>query len=61
MDEHAFLIKAGERLRFDIASSNAAHYIRHTNKKGLFSVQTEAVIAHNTVYLDESFAELPIE
>ena len=61
MDEHAFLIKAGERLRYDIASASAGHYVRHTNKKGLFSTRTEAVIAHNTVYLDESFVELPIE
>ena len=48
-DEIAFMIKKGERLRVDIASADAAHYVRHTNNKGLFSEQTTARIAHNTV------------
>jgi len=61
MDEHAFRIAEGERLRFDIASSNKGLYVRHTNTKGLYSTRREAKIAHNTVYLNESVAELPIE
>ncbi len=61
MDEHAFKIAEGERLRFDIASSNTGLYVRHTNMKGLFSTQTSAKIAHNTVYLNESEITLPIE
>jgi len=59
-DEYAFKIPAGSRLRVDITSSDAAHYIPHTNAKGLFSEQDRAFIAHNTVYLGESSLSLPI-
>ena len=59
-DEPAFLIKKGERLRVDIASANAEHYVRHTNQKGLYSEQTTAKIAQNTVYLQDSTLVLPI-
>lgn len=60
-DEHAFLVRRGERLRIDIASADANHYVRHTNQKGLYSEQTMARIAHNTVHLQGSFLHLPIE
>ena len=60
-DEHAFLIKKGERLRIDISSADNEHYVRHTNQKGLYSEQTTAKIAHNTVYLNKSFLTLPVE
>ena len=60
-DEHAFLVKKGERLRVDIASANAEHYVRHTNMKGLYSEQTTAKIAHNRVILCDSELILPIE
>ena len=60
-DEHAFLIQKGERLRIDIASADNNNYVRHTNQKGLFSEQTTARAARNTVYLDESYLELPVE
>jgi predicted acyl esterase len=60
-DEHAFTVKAGERLRIDISSSAWPHYVPHTNQKGLFSEQTTAKVAKNTVVLDESYIELPIE
>ena len=53
-DEHAFLIKKGERLRIDVSSSASNLYVRHTNNKGLYSVQTTARIAHNTIYPNES-------
>ncbi len=59
-DEHAFLIKKGERLRVDIASADVEHYVRHTNQKGLYSEQSTAKIAHNTVYLQDSTLVLPI-
>jgi len=59
-DEHAFVIKKGERLRIDISSSAWPHYVPHTNQKGLFSEQKIAKIANNTVYLAESYIELPI-
>lgn len=59
-DEHSFLIKKGERLRIDIASANAEHYVRHTNQKGLYSEQETAKIAHNTVFLQDSTLTLPI-
>ncbi len=53
--DHSFQVKKGEKLRIDIASACFPHYFRHTNTKGLFSEQTETKIAHNTVYLDESY------
>ena len=59
-DEHAFVIKKGEKIRVDISSSAFPHYVPHTNKKGLFSEQREAVVAQNTVCLNGSFIEIPI-
>lgn len=61
MDEIALQIKKGERLRIDVASADDAHYVRHTNNKGLFSTQTTAKIAHNKVDLGESYILIPIE
>lgn len=59
-DEHAFVIHKGEKLRIDISSSAFPLYVPHTNQKGLFSTQTSAKIAENTVMLDESYIDLPI-
>ena len=59
-DEHAFVIKKGEKLRIDISSSALPHYVRHTNNKGLFSEQKNTKTAINTVVLDKSFVEIPI-
>ena len=59
-DEHAFVIKKGEKLRIDISSSAYPHYVPHTNMRGLFSSQTMAVVATNTVILDKSYLEIPI-
>lgn len=59
-DEHAFVVRKGERLRIDISSSAYPLYVPHTNQKGLFSVQSTAKVAENTVILDESYIELPI-
>ena len=60
-DEHAFMIKKGEKLRIDIASADYEHYIPHTNNKGPYYEQTSKKIANNTVYLNESVLTLPIE
>ena len=60
-DEHAFVVKKGERIRIDISSSAFPHYVPHTNQRGLFSEQTVGKIANNTVHLDDSYIELPIE
>lgn len=60
-DEHAFLIRKGERLRIDIASADSRHYVRHTNKKGLYCMHDTAEIANNTVYLEDSCLVLPVE
>ena len=59
-DEHAFVVKKGEKLRIDISSSADPHYVRHTNNKGLFSEQTTTKIATNTIILERSWIELPI-
>ena len=53
-DEHAFVVKKGEKLRIDVSSSAFPFYVRHTNNKGLFSKQATAKIAANTVILDQS-------
>ena len=52
--------RVAEKLRIDISSSAFPLYVPHTNQKGLFSTQTTAKIAENTVILDESYIELPI-
>jgi hypothetical protein len=59
-DEHAFVVKKGERLRIDISSSAYPNYVPHTNQKGPFSESTTARVATNTVYLQQSYIELPI-
>lgn len=59
-DEHAFLVRRGERLRVDVASADRAHYVRHTNEKGLFSTRTACRIAHNTVFFGRSSLTLPL-
>ena len=53
-DEHAFVIRQGERLRIDISSSAFPMFVRHTNNKGLFSEQVETKVAQNTVVLGAS-------
>lgn len=60
-DEHAFRISPGEKIRIDISSSAFPIYVRHTNQKGLFSEQTAAKVADNTVFLDRSELFLPVE
>ena len=59
-DEHAFLVRRGERLRVYVASADRAHYVRHTNEKGLFSTRTACRIAHNTVFFGRSSLTLPL-
>ena len=60
-DEHAFVIRRGEKLRIDISSSAYPYYVPHTKQKGLYSEQTTAKVACNTVVLEESYLELPIQ
>ena len=60
-DEHAFVIKKGERLRIDVSSSAFPLFIRHTNNRGLYSRHTTAKQADNTVEADRSFLILPVE
>ncbi len=60
-DEHAFLLKKGESLRIDIASTDNNTYVCHTNKKGAYYLQTETAMAVNKVYLEGSRLILPIE
>ena len=60
-DDHAFLIQPGQRLRIDISSSAFPLYIRHTNQKGPYALQTTAKTAENTVICDGSAITLPVE
>lgn len=60
-DTSAFKILAGERLRVDVTSSAFPLFVPHTNNRGLFTVQTEALVAENTVDLSESSLEVFFE
>lgn len=60
-DEYAFLIRKGECLQIDIASTDGNTYVCHTNRKGEYHLQTRTDKAKNTVYLDESRLILPTE
>lgn len=60
-DEHAFLIKKGERLRIDVASTDDNTYVCHTNKKGEYYLQDQTDVAENKLYLDGSCIILPVE
>lgn len=60
-DEHAFLIKKGERLRVDISSSAFPLYVPHTNLRGLYCEQETAKVAANTVILRSCYLELPVQ
>ena len=59
-DEHAFVIRKGQKIRIDISSSAFPLYVRHTNRRGLQCDQTTACIADNTVYLKQSTLTLPL-
>ena len=56
----AFTLKKGMRLRVDIASESG-NYLPHANVKGHFAYVTERRVAHNTVYTEGSYRELPFE
>ena len=40
-DEHAFVVKKGEKIRIDVSSSAFPLYVRHTNNKGLFQLKQQ--------------------
>jgi len=60
-DEYAFLLKKGEVLQIDIASTDNGVYVSHTNKKGEYCLKSDTEIATNTVFLDKSTLYLPVE
>ena len=60
-DEYAFLLKKGERLQVDIASTDDNTYVSHTNHIGEYYLQTDTKIATNTVCLGDSYLLIPIE
>ena len=60
-DEYAFLIRSGDRLRVDIASTDKNTYVLHTNKKGPYHLQDESDVAEVKIYLGESRIYLPVE
>ncbi len=60
-DEYAFLLKKGECLQIDIASTDNNSYVSHTNKKGDYYRQTTVNTATNTVYLERSYLYIPVE
>ena len=60
-DEYAFLLKRGERLRIDIAATDAGVYVCHTNQAGEYYKIRESIKATNRVDLSLSRLILPIE
>ena len=60
-DEHAFLIRKGERIRVDVSSAAFPFYVPHTNYKGLFSQQRVARPARNSLCWDGCVLTLPLE
>ena len=54
-------IHPGEKIRIDVSSSAFPHYVPHTNQRGLFSEQTTAKIADNTVICEKSTLIIPVE
>ena len=56
----AFTLKPGMRLRIDI-TSESGNYLPHPNVKGHFAYIKEAKVAHNTVYTENSYIDLPLE
>ena len=60
-DEYAFLIKKGECLQLDIASTDNNTYVCHTNKTGDYYLQFETGRAKNKIHLDKSCLILPVE
>ena len=60
-DDHAFLLKAGECLQLDIASTDDHTYVSHTNNAGDYYKQSDSKTAINTVCLDKSYLILPAE
>ena len=45
-------VKKGHRLRIDISSSNFPEYSIHSNYAGVWSLQTQTRLAHQTLYID---------
>ena len=60
-DEHAFVIRKGEKIRIDVSSSAFPHYVRHTNQKGDFALQTWMKSADNTVICHQSALYVPVQ
>ena len=60
-DEYAFLLKKGECLQVDIASTDDNTYVSHTNNPGEYYLQTDTTVATNTVHLDDSYLLIPVE
>lgn len=45
-----WLFQKGSRLRLDISSSDFPQYAVHTNHEGVWSLQKDTIIAHQTIY-----------
>lgn len=45
-----WLFHKGSRLRLDISSSDFPQYAVHTNHEGIWSLQKDTIIAHQTIY-----------
>lgn len=57
---NAVRIQPGDALRLDVSCSCWPHFVPHTNRAGLYSRQTGADIAHNTVFLGKSCFRLKV-
>ena len=53
-------VKAGQRIRVDIASANAFCYWPHSNTRGHWAVQRSPKVAMNTIVLGKTYLEFPV-
>lgn len=54
-----FTLKKGSRIRIDI-TSHGGIYVPHANVRGHWAEVTEEKVAHNTIFCEEAYVELPI-
>ena len=57
--DHAFRLEKGDILRVDVSSANG-QFAPHPNVAGDAFACTCPKVAHNTVYPERSFLEIPI-
>lgn len=58
-----YCLKKGDRIRIDISSSDYPQYNIHSNHAGIWSLQKDNIVAHQTILMGEgclSFIQIPV-